>query len=130
MEELRALTSGVLTLGRHVKETVMETTRNRKIDYIEFDSANIEATKEFYQQVFGWSFEDYGPDYTSFSDGRLAGGFRRGETGGSSGPLVVIFVDELEAVEQRVVAAGGVITKARFSFPGGSRFSLPRSGWQ
>ena len=58
MEELRALTSGVLTLGRHVKETVMETTRDRKIDYIEFSSANIEATKEFYQQVFGWSFED------------------------------------------------------------------------
>jgi predicted enzyme related to lactoylglutathione lyase len=76
MEELRALTSGVLTLGRHVKETVMETTRDRKIDYIEFASTNIEATKAFYQQVFGWSFEDYGPDYTSFSDGRIAGGLK------------------------------------------------------
>lgn len=128
MEELRALTSGVRTLGRHVKETVMETTRDRKIDYIEFASANIEATKEFYQQVFGWSFEDYGPDYTSFSDGRVAGGFRRGETGGSSGPLVVIFVDELEAAEQRVEGAGGVITKARFSFPGGSRFHFRDPG--
>jgi predicted enzyme related to lactoylglutathione lyase len=56
------------------------------------------------------------------SDGRIAGGFRRGETGGSSGPLVVIFVDELEAAELQVRAAGGVITKERFSFPGGSRF--------
>jgi hypothetical protein len=28
MEELRALTNGVLTLGRHAKETVMETTRD------------------------------------------------------------------------------------------------------
>ena len=39
MEELRALTSGVLTLGCHAKENVMETTRDRKIDYnrIRFD---------------------------------------------------------------------------------------------
>jgi hypothetical protein len=58
MEELRALTNGVLTLGRHVKETVMETTRDRKIDYIEFNSRDLEATKAFYERVFGWSFED------------------------------------------------------------------------
>ena len=32
-------------------------------------------TKQFYGAVFGWKFEDYGPDYTSFFDGRLAGGF-------------------------------------------------------
>jgi hypothetical protein len=35
---------------------------------------------------------------------------------------VVIFFDELEAAELQVRAAGGVITKERFSFPGGSRF--------
>jgi predicted enzyme related to lactoylglutathione lyase len=122
MEELRALTRGVLTLRRHAKETVMDATRDGKIDYIEFTSKNLEATKAFYQTVFGWSFEDYGPDYTSFSDGRLAGGLQRGETGASSGPLVVIFVDDLEGAEQRVRAAGGSITKERFSFPGGSRF--------
>jgi hypothetical protein len=49
---------GVLTLGRHAKETVMETTRDRKIDYIEFNSRDLEATKAFYERVFGWSFED------------------------------------------------------------------------
>lgn len=128
MEELRALTSGVLTLGHHAKETVMETTRDRKIDYLEFTSTNIEATKAFYQKVFGWSFEDYGPEYTSFSDGRITGGFKSGETGGSSGPLVVIFVDDLDAAEQRVRAVGGVVTKERFSFPGGSRFHFRDPG--
>ena len=51
MEELRALTNGVLTLGRHAKETVMETTRDRKIDYIEFNSRDLEATKAFYERV-------------------------------------------------------------------------------
>jgi predicted enzyme related to lactoylglutathione lyase len=31
--------------------------------------------KQFYRAVFGWKFKDYGPGYTSFHDGRLAGGF-------------------------------------------------------
>ena len=46
---------------------------NLRIDYIEFPATDIAATKRFYNQVFGWEFEDYGPDYTSFKDGRLAG---------------------------------------------------------
>jgi predicted enzyme related to lactoylglutathione lyase len=36
----------------------METTRDRKIDYIEYNSRDLEATKAFYERVFGWSFED------------------------------------------------------------------------
>ena len=108
-------------LSHPFKENEMATDRDRKIDYIEFISNDIEATKRFYSGVFGWSFVDYGPGYTSFSDGRLTGGFHKGEAAGS-GPLVVIFVDDLKVTEQRVREAGGVISKEKFSFPGGSRF--------
>ena len=100
----------------------MATNRDSKIDYIEFNSSDIEATKRFYNQVFGWSFQDYGPDYTSFSDGRLAGGFRKAQVAQPLSPLVVIFVDDLKTTEQRVREAGGIISKETFSFPGGSRF--------
>ncbi len=48
---------------------------NLQMDYIEFPATDIEATKRFYNQVFGWEFTDYGPGYTSFHDGRLGGGF-------------------------------------------------------
>lgn len=96
-------------------------TRDRKIDYIEFNAADIEATKNFYGQVFEWKFVDYGPDYTSFEDGRIAGGFARGSAS-PPGTLVVIYVDDLLAAERRVKEAGGTITKEIFSFPGGSRF--------
>ena len=106
----------------------MNAIRDRKIDYIEFHSTDIDATKAFYQRVFGWSFEDYGPEYTSFSDGRIAGGFQKSPVQGSSGPLVVIYVDDLQATEQSVKAAGGVITKERFSFPGGARFHFRDPG--
>jgi predicted enzyme related to lactoylglutathione lyase len=95
--------------------------RDRTIDYIEFPATDLTATKTFYEKVFGWEFVDYGPEYTSFKDGRLAGGFKKGHPA-REGALIVIYVEDLPAAEQRVKAAGGKITTETFSFPGGSRF--------
>jgi predicted enzyme related to lactoylglutathione lyase len=92
-----------------------------QIDYIELPATQIDATKQFYSAVFGWKFEDYGPDYTSFSDGRLAGGFSTDMPGGR-GVLVVIYSGDLAATQQKVAEAGGTIAKEIFSFPGGRRF--------
>lgn len=101
---------------------------NLQIDYIEFPATDIEATKRFYSQVFGWKFQDYGPDYTSFHDGRLAGGFNIGAEpagdGGAKtrGTLVVIYASSLEETYAKVTAAGGKIVRETFGFPGGRRF--------
>lgn len=96
--------------------------RDRRIDYIELPATDIGATKRFYMDAFGWKFTDYGPDYTSFEDGRLAGGFTKDGKVAKGGPLVVIYADTLEAQEGKVRQAGGTITKPIFSFPGGRRF--------
>jgi len=96
--------------------------RDRRIDYIELPATDIAATKRFYVDAFGWKFTDYGPDYTSFEDGRLAGGFTKDGRVAKGGPLVVIYADSLEAVEAKVRQAGGTIVKPIFSFPGGRRF--------
>lgn len=95
--------------------------RDSKIDYIEFNASDIPHTKKFFADVFGWNFTDYGPDYTSFEDGRIAGGFRKGPVS-PAGTLIVVFVNDLPKAEKRVTDAGGKITKEIFSFPGGSRF--------
>lgn len=95
---------------------------DRRMDYIEFVAPDLEAAKKFYGEVFGWKFTDYGPDYTSFGDGRLAGGFRKGEKAAATNPLVVVFARDLEAAEARVKASGGKITTATHTFPGGRRF--------
>lgn len=95
---------------------------DRRIDYIEFAVLDIEEAKSFYSEVFGWSFTDYGPDYTSFADGRLAGGFFSAESVTPGGPLVVVYAVDLEALEKAVVASGGTIVKEIFEFPGGRRF--------
>lgn len=102
--------------------------QDQRIDYIEFPSTSIEKTKAFYRDVFGWSFTDYGPDYTSFQDGRLAGGFRAAATASRGGPLVVLYAVDLAQAESRVRAAGGTIVKDTFEFPGGRRFHFTDPG--
>jgi len=44
---------------------------DNQIDYIEFQAADLRATRAFFEQLFGWKFTDYGPDYSSFEDGRM-----------------------------------------------------------
>lgn len=93
-----------------------------QIDYIELPASQLAETKRFYEAAFGWKFEDYGPDYTSFSDGRLAGGFTTDRPAPGQGILVVIYASDLNATQQKIKASGGTIVKDTFSFPGGSRF--------
>lgn len=100
---------------------------HHQINYIEFSSTDIAKTKAFYTQVFGWAFQDWGPDYVSFSaeSGGINGGFRKGpspEKTGESAPLVVLYSADLKATETAVLAAGGSIVVPTFEFPGGRRF--------
>ena len=99
-----------------------EMDRDRRIDYLEFPATDMEATKKFYSAVFGWQFVDYGPDYASFNDGNLDGGFTTTTEVSSAGPLVVFFAVNLEEVEANIRQNGGRIVKAIFEFPGGRRF--------
>lgn len=95
---------------------------DRQIDYIEFETTDIERSKSFYTTVFGWKFTDWGEGYSSFEDGRLAGGFRQVEAVGAGGPLVVIYAIDLGQIEAAVRGADGAIVEETFSFPGGRRF--------
>ena len=100
----------------------MRSSHDRCIDYIEFPCAEAARAKAFYNAVFGWTFVDYGPSYTSFHDGRIAGGFTTDAKVSPDGPLVVLYAQDLEGIQAKVVAAGGAIVKEIFSFPGGRRF--------
>jgi predicted enzyme related to lactoylglutathione lyase len=103
------------------QKTLDNKVNNGKIDYIEFPATDVAKTKAFYERVFGWKFTDYGPDYTSFEDGRIAGGFTKEGKVVRGGPLVVLYASDLAATEKKVREAAGVITKDAFPFPGGRR---------
>ena len=102
----------------------MTTHTNLAIDYIEFTVSDVATAKAFSAAAFGWRFTDYGPDYAGIqggAEGREVGGFSRGETV-TGGPLVILYGQDLDAVEKAVVAAGGTIVAPQFDFPGGRRF--------
>jgi len=65
---------------------------------------------------------DYGPDYASFNDGRIDGGFRKEPTVPKGDPLIVLYSIDLELIKASVISAGGTITTDIFEFPGGKRF--------
>ena len=91
-----------------------------KLDYFEMPADDLPANKAFYSEAFGWTFVDYGPDYAAFNEG-LDGGFDASGDGARA-PLPVLFAQDLEAMAAKVTAAGGVIVKPIFAFPGGRRF--------
>ncbi|MCP4569903.1 MAG: VOC family protein [FCB group bacterium] len=95
--------------------------QDRRVDYIEFPTLDIDATKLFYSSVFGWEFTDYGPEYTSFTDGRLGGGFAMVKEIKSGGPLVVLYATNLEEIEGSIKSNGGKVVRDPFEFPGGRR---------
>lgn len=103
---------------------------DNRIDYVEFASTDPAASRAFFEQAFGWTFVDYGPEYTAFDDGRLQGGFYRAQPGTASqgAPLLVLYADQLAPAQAAVEAAGGHIVKPVFSFPGGSRFQFLEPG--
>ena len=98
-----------------------------KVDYVEFPGGDLPATKVFYAKAFGWRFTDYGPGYCAMEEG-LDGGFNGDPADRTAKPLVILFARDLEAMEARVRAAGGRITRPIFSFPGGRRFHFTDPG--
>lgn len=94
-----------------------------RIDYVEIPVTDLEKTQGFFHELFGWEFQEWGPDYSSFSDGRLDGGLRRSEAPApASGVLLVFYSDDLERDVDRVAALGATISQPIFEFPGGRRF--------
>ncbi len=104
------------------EEAMSQAEQDRRIDYVEFLTTNMEDTKRFYSGIFGWTFTDYGPDYASFNDGRLSGGFAVAPDVQSGGPLVVLYAVDLDALVTKVGEFGGRVTRETFDFPGGRRF--------
>lgn len=98
---------------------------HEKINYVEFPSSDILATKRFFETAFRWTFQDFGPEYSSFSNEGLDGGFFKSDRCAKSengSALVVFYSADLEATKEKIETAGGTTVKEIFSFPGGRRF--------
>src|SRR5687768_8746616 len=93
------------------------------IDYVEIAVTDVAAAQRFYAGAFGWTFNDYGPDYAGIQgEGREQGGLCKSEEVRAGGPLVILYSRDLDATVTAVKKAGGKILKDPYAFPGGRRF--------
>ncbi|MGU3807370.1 VOC family protein [Vibrio diabolicus] len=99
--------------------------QHEKLNYVEFGSTNINATKQFFERTFDWTFIDYGPEYSAFSGQGLDGGFFKSEfvnQTANGGALLVFYSSDIQATQIKVEQHGGKIIRPIFKFPGGCRF--------
>ncbi|PCK07527.1 MAG: glyoxalase [Alteromonadaceae bacterium] len=98
---------------------------HEKINYVEFPARDIQKAKDFFSEAFGWEFEDYGSEYSAFSNQGLDGGFFKSDQSVSTengSALIVLFSSDIESTQSKVEDAGGKVIKPIFPFPGGRRF--------
>ena len=98
---------------------------DEKINYIEIPAKDIKQTKVFFESVFGWKFNDFGPEYSAFSDAGINGGLYKSDqivSTENGSVLIVFYSKDLKKTRTKIINSGGSIIKPIFSFPGGQRF--------
>ena len=105
--------------------------QHEKLNYMEYPSKDLVATKLFFESVFSWSFIDYGDEYTAFDHQGLEGGFFKSELSSrteNGAALSIFFSNDIDATYTKIVRYGGTIIQEIFSFPGGRRFHFLEPG--
>jgi predicted enzyme related to lactoylglutathione lyase len=119
------------------------TTQNRptlssgKICYVEIPAIDVNASSQFYKQVFGWQLRQRGDGAIAFDDtvGEVSGTWVTSRPPSTEpGILIYVMVDSVAAATAAVVANGGKVVQpigmdapeitARFSDPAGNVFGL------
>jgi uncharacterized protein len=76
---------------------------------------NVERARKFYEAVFGWTFEDWGPPGFYIIHGAGLSGALQGRREPLAGTHprsfeITVAVDDVDEIARKVVAAGGTIT--------------------
>ncbi len=93
-----------------------------RLNYVELPVRDLPKTRSFYEQAFGWEMAEFAPTYAATVTGDTDIGLQADTAEAPQAPLAVIEVENLETALNAVEAAGGVITRPIFAFPGGRRF--------
>ncbi len=91
---------------------------SNRVIYFEIPSANPDTNRQFYEQVFGWQFQQWGAqDYWFAHTGDEA---ERGINGavirevGPQQPVInTISVDNIDTAMRRIVKAGGTVYRGK-----------------
>jgi predicted enzyme related to lactoylglutathione lyase len=98
------------------------------VDYFELPATSNDASTRFFADAFGWTFKNYGPEYDEIHGADVIGGINGDPDDRPTAPLIGIHTDDIAKAEEAVVAAGAVITRKTYDFPGGKRFYFREPG--
>src|SRR5580692_9079845 len=82
--------AAVRTEESATRVSVRTTMPNLKIVYLELPAQELAASRNFYANLFGWTFQEYGPTYAAFSDSGTEGGLNGDPAERTKAPLAVI----------------------------------------
>ncbi len=92
-----------------------------RLDYIEFPSTDRAASSAFFEAAFGWGRTSYGPVYDGIEGAGIDGGIDASPERVAA-TMAVVRTDDLDAAEQRVLAAGGTSPGPSSTFRAGGAF--------
>ena len=87
--------------------------------HVEIPTKDLKRAKAFYGKVFGWTFNDYGKEYTLFrADGGTGGGIYKVKKVPTK-PVIQAYigVDNLDAKLKEIKAARGKVLKPKTEVP-------------
>lgn len=94
-----------------------------RLTHFAINTDDVDATQTFYEAVFGWTFQDYGPpgfvqiidETTQAPMGAIQQRRQLLETEPTRGFECTFGVDDVDATRERIVAAGGSILMDKFT---------------
>jgi len=97
---------------RAAKTPLQPVMRHGVFCHVEIPSANLDAAKQFYSDVFGWTFQDIpmeGGSYTFYQtrEGGIGGGMMSPQPGMPRQVVNYVLVDEIEPILDLVRSRGG-----------------------
>lgn len=106
---------------------------SNRVVHFEIQADDIERCKDFYQQIFGWTFEDYsqyvnapyygvitGEDGTPGINGGLLPrpAARPGMEQGTNAFVCTVAVDDYDSTHEKILKAGGIVALPKMALPG------------
>ena len=85
-----------------------------QIRFFAITADDVDRARKFYEAVFGWTFEDWGPpDFYVIGGAGLSGALQRRDEplgDGAQSIEITVAVDDVDEIARKVTMAGGTIT--------------------
>ena len=99
-----------------------------EIDYFELPVTSPTQTSAFFTKAFGFGSQPFGPGYIEVRDAGVLGGLNGDSADKSASSVIGIRTDDIAAAAKAILAAGGVITREVYEYPGGKRLFFREPG--